>query len=130
MQDARAVVATRVGVVKLHEALAHRERVRREPGADEDNGRVREVAHVTGKVVLGQREVEVGASVRDRGRQALRLRATLVVVRRVEVLDAVLRGVLHARRVVRIRVRARNENRTVTDEHRARVVHARGPCWA
>ena len=84
-----------------------------EPGAKDDHLSVLDVVHITEQVVLRQRDVEVASTVRQCAEDALGLGAPLVVVRRVEVLDAVLGRELDVvDSVVRMRVRAGNEDRT------------------
>ena len=85
----------------------------REPSSKNDDLGILDVVHIAEQVVLRQRHVEVVSTVRERTEETLGLGAPLVVVRRVEVLDAVLGRELDVvDGVVRMRVRPRNEDRT------------------
>lgn len=87
--------------------------VGREPGTKDNNLGILDVVHIAEQVILRQRHVEVVSTVRERAEETLGLGAPLVVVRWVEVLDAVLGRELDVvDSVVRMRVRAGNKDRT------------------
>lgn len=84
-----------------------------ETSTNNDNLGVLDIVDISEQVILRQRHVEVVSAVRKRAEEAFGLRAPLVVVRRVEVLDTVLGRELDVvNGVVRMRVRPRNEDRT------------------